>query len=228
MQHSNNTSNWKHIRQLITPLDMMFFHGGEIVSKMIDIMERLTTGSGEYTHIGICVNDQLLPNAHLDHDTWYVWESTFSSAHVGSGDVKIVGTEGGHFGPQLRKLDEVVPAYLSKHGTKMALGKLRNNPWNDILHRERLIKKFGKAFEMYNNITYDYNPKSLLGSMIKPLRTHNNKLFCSELVAAVYVKIGVLSSNVDPSGVVPMDFLGHDRDHEIPSDIVEEVLLIQY
>jgi hypothetical protein len=207
---------WNDVATHVAPLDMIFFHGGELISKIIHIMEKLTVGSGEYTHVGCVVNDELLPDCGLEHGQWYVWESTFSSKLFKSGDIGVLGTEGGHFGPQLRKLDKVVPAYLSKQGTAMALGKLRGNPWLDVSMRPRIIKKFRKVFNEYNDIRYDYNPISLLGSIIKPLRTHNDKLFCSELVAVVYVKLGILPADVDPAGVIPMDFFGIDADKVVP------------
>jgi hypothetical protein len=199
----------------IRPLDMIFFRGGEIVSKLIGVMERFTVGSGEWTHVGIVVNDALLPDYKLDPGCLYIWESTFSSKYLG-GDIGILGTEGGYFGTQLRKLDQVIPAYLEKRGTKIAWAKLARNPWADETNRSSIIKKFSKLFKLYNNVRYDYNPVSLLGSMVKPLRQDNDKLFCSELVALIYVKLGILPNTVVPSSVIPMDFFGIDADHMVP------------
>lgn len=216
---------WKYVRSLVSPLDLMFFHGADIVSKSIDVLEKFTTGSGKYTHVGCVVNHKLLPNAGLEADIWYIWESTFSSDVVGSGDVNVLGIDGPHFGPQLRKLDDVIPAYLSKKGAKVAWGKLKNNPWYSLVDRPIIIKRFQKLYKKYNNVAYDYNPISLIGSVFKPLRQHNDKLFCSELVAVIYIKLGILGENVDPSGVVPVDFLGYDRDHEVPC-LVSELIVI--
>ena len=37
-------------------------------------------------------------------------------------------------------------------------------------------------------------------------------LFCSELVAMIYKKLGLFPPNVEPKNVVPMDFIGYDVD----------------
>ena len=44
--------------------------------------------------------------------------------------------------------------------------------------------------------------------------------FCSELVAYIYKKLGIVSQDVNPHEVVPMYFLGYDRDGM--RDIVDE------
>ena len=36
--------------------------------------------------------------------------------------------------------------------------------------------------------------------------------FCSELVARVYQKLGIIDQNLDPEDVTPVDFLGYDQD----------------
>jgi hypothetical protein len=212
------------INEVIQPLDMIFFHGGDLASKTIHLLQKITVGSGAYTHVGIVVNDELLLGHGLEKNTWYIWESTFSSEYFG-GDMGVLGTKGAYFGTQLRKLHEVIPAYLSNHGTKIAWCELKNNPWKNEENRNAIIKTFSELFNRYNHIRYDYNPVSLLGSMILPLRTHNNKLFCSELVALIYVHLGILPNTVDPSGVIPMDFFGIDADHAVPCCVEKSIVL---
>ena len=80
-----------------------------------------------------------------------------------------------------------------------------------------------KSTKKYNGITYDANCWSLLSSIIpflRPKRDHieqflntDDWLFCSELVAEIYVKLGIFPDTVDPKNVVPMDFIGYDLDH---------------
>jgi hypothetical protein len=37
-------------------------------------------------------------------------------------------------------------------------------------------------------------------------------LFCSQFVAIVYSKLGIINSNIDTKNFVPVDFLGCDED----------------
>lgn len=49
--------------------------------------------------------------------------------------------------------------------------------------------------------------------------THPNddSYFCSELVAYIYKSLGIIDSNIHAKWAIPMDFLGYDKDHEIPN-----------
>lgn len=101
----------------------------------------------------------------------------------------------------------------------------------------QLVQNLSNAYDRYNGVMYDINPFSLLGSMfpkLRPLRKLTTDelskvmdadkwLFCSEFVATLYIAVGVINDETDgvkdgktlnPSDVIPVDFLGRDMDKD--------------
>lgn len=111
--------------------------------------------------------------------------------------------------------------------------------------RKKIINILYRVYKKYKDARYEFNPiqlgasifpcmrgleKGLNSVMVNGVPTLTNKMglnrddqvFCSEFVAIVYKKLGVIPSNVDTFRVVPGDFFGMDADKEngIPYRVV--------
>lgn len=244
---------YSEIQNKFTPLDLLFFRGTEILSNTISVLEAKMNGNGDFSHVGVLINSELIPTVpQLKPGRWYVWESTISSTSVlienlTDGAVNVENGRG-TIGVQIRDLEEVI-GYYTKDGGKVAWGQLLNNPWTQTQdfpkQREDLIKRVCVVHKLVGTRTYDFNILALLASIFPCLRkprdvfneimingysllvswklpsndvkadtspTPAGWLFCSELVAIIYQRVGVLAADVNPQNVVPIDFLGYDQD----------------
>jgi hypothetical protein len=256
------TLNYNQLIKQLTPLDLLLFRGSDKVSDVICFLQNKFLNCGEFSHVGLVVNSELLPTVpQLKPGRWYVWESTMSSSGgIISNFVDNavnVETGEGKFGVQIRDLEKVIDSYIGKGG-KISWAALKNNPWKVLKDRKTLISNVTRAHTLYGTRTYDANVCALLGALFPCFRkvrdvfdeflingefilsTINDYIefdddvphdddpdyfdqtiskynmskwvFCSELVAIIYQKIGVIDSDKDPRNVVPVDFLGYDVD----------------
>lgn len=204
--------NWSELQLRIQPLDIIFFRGTDFVSGFISYLERIQTGSGDYTHVGLVINSESCPFIkELEKGKWYIWESVLSTSEAPD-----LITQKPRLGVQIRDLELVAHKYS---GT-VSWGRLLNNPW--LFSQEKVIRKLKKVYCQVGQSRYNCSPINLSRAVFPKLRYHpgtatlgnlNSKtkwLFCSELVATVYVKLGIL--HIDPATVLPIDFLGFDQD----------------
>lgn len=237
----------EHVR----PLDLLVFRGGDGVSTLITKLEEYKTGSGEISHVEVAITREWCPEiapfaAKTDSkdtpQTLLSWGSTMS----GPLNDGVYNAETGKstFGVQVRVLKDLVREYLKSPGANVGVCRLIDNPTvkksteshDDYLIRAAAVKdKITNAYKIYNGKQYDINPLALLGSifpLLRPLRNTvdkilatfsdaNNWLFCSELAAAIYICVGVITDQTDgvldgktpdPRDVLPVDFIGRDAD----------------
>ena len=233
-------NKYEDIKHKIKPLDLVVFRGGEFVSTGIRILEELQVGNADWTHVGLVIDASILPS--LSKNKLYVLESTMSGKL--SGD-KLCDIEGnGVFGVQIRDMKKLVKAYNASGKTLVGWCSLKNNPCDrrkgeqidDYQERIELLQEnFTNIYEQYGHKTYDYNLISLASSLFPQLRclrrkwiNTNDKLFCSELVALVYCKLGILDEEeFNPADVVPVDFTsGLDKDGIVPFHKLPPKILI--
>lgn len=235
--------NFSDFESSISPLDVILFSGKDPVSKFIRYLEHKRLGVGEISHIGIVITSDLLPSLKLEPGKVYVWESTSSLNFPGlSKEAPDVIRKKGVFGVQLRLLSDLVKSYEGK----IAWGRLINNPWNQVKRKQDIIDVVESLFVKYSMRTYDYNFINLLSALypkLRPLRkiisaiyylrpkALSNQLdpyfagiFCSELVAIVYKKLGIIPKKIDPATFVPVDVFGIDEDGT--GAIIEEEIVI--
>lgn len=222
--------------------DILAFRGGDLTSNLISHLESSTTSSGEYSHVGMVVKADILPEfTHkkgvfvLDPHTTYVLESTFSFKAPGQDGTPDVVCGKGKFGVQLRNLDDICHRYIKKKKTKIDLYSITHNPIDGVWD-EQQKRKFRDCFEDVYGRKYEMDFLGLFGAMFSQLRfarhtrdtiantffelidTKKNAynpagwLFCSELLGYVYCEMGILPKSINPQDVLPVDLVGYDKD----------------
>ena len=219
-------TTFNNIKNSLKPLDLVMFSGGEYVSHLIKFMEKNLlerpnepnngVDPGAFSHVGMVVTSDILEHKQVLPGKFYVLESTMGGPLSQDKVLNIMGKS--KFGVQLRDLEELIPSYLSSEGSAIAIARLK--PEYSTLCRDKTL--FTSVFKKYNGRTYDINPISLAASLLKVCRCirepmeemtgTNNWLFCSELVAQVYIDMGVINNSINPKNVVPMDFVGFETD----------------
>lgn len=233
------------LRPQLKEFDLVFFRGGDVFSDAIRYVSKKfsrPSPSGydlpadSFSHVGMIVTDKILRDDRVVHDKLYIWESTMSGP-LTDGVKNIDGKS--FLGVQLRDLDEVVEAYLKVPGTEIAFSPIKEEIVEELtLKTSPLIiqERFREIFDTYNGVRYDANPYSLFSAVIpclRPMReevetyTKTGKwLFCSELVATVYVSLDLLPRYVNPKDILPVDFLGYGVDSETPV-VVEKPVYVR-
>lgn len=215
------------------PLDMIIFKGSDIVSDTIRYFEKVKLGNGEWSHVGIIINTDVMPSIKNGvKGRLYIWESTASgSLAIDSDGAVDIESDKGVFGVQIRDLEHVIETYDSHPKTKIGWCVLKNNPIDK--RDDETIDEYNLRFNIITNILdeyhiqeyhrfYDLSIIDLLAGLFPFFRKirdrkhavlpyAKNWLFCSELVANVYVKVGVLDPSIDPQDVVPVDLIGYDK-----------------
>ena len=232
-------SNWSFIKNNILPLDIIFFRGTDPVSKLICSLQKQRLGRGDYSHVAVVVNSEILPSVpQLKPGELYVWESTMSKELFGITDgVRNINNKG-VFGVQIRNLKNVIEAQSANEGTVVAWGKLINNPWVNNFNKQEIIMVMEHCLREYGSQNYDVNCLNLIGALFPQCRKVRNGLetvldngydvlrsinlvdgdgpeewlFCSELVASIFQQLNIIDKNKESRNVVPMDFLGCDED----------------
>ena len=225
---------YAEIRDKIKTYDLFLFRGADFVSDTISGIEAITVGTGMFTHAGIAVWAKDLPvgssfRREGDENSLYVLESTASGKLISA---PMTIDNKAHLGVQLRNMDEVVPSYDSFPSSRMAWLPLREDV-RPLPNPEMLQN----ILERYVNLFYDANCLDLLASAIPLFRLlrrlfhttcigckhcccscrtrHTNKwYFCSELVAQIYIDVGIFPVMLKPENVIPADFLPKNFDGE--------------
>lgn len=221
------------------PLDLVFFKGVDFVSRTVLLAQEINVGRNDFSHVGIVINKELLNIDQLNPGVLYIMESTVSDGRVLDSvtNTRIIGV-------QIRPLNQVIDSYKVEPGCLVAWARLKNNPF--ITEKEKVISQFRKIYKKYGDNFYNMNPLDLLASFIPCMRTprnlfdkiirgseiliHNHRnfnrdewVFCSQLIAIIYVDLKIIPADTIPENVIPMDLLGYDRD-----GLFSPVELMQY
>jgi hypothetical protein len=212
----------------IKPLDVIVVRGTSLFARLIAYTEATKLKCNledTYSHAGIVISRDIVDDPALEWGKLYLWESclTHQTMSVHHPNKKFLGS-------QVRPLLEVIHTYLSKSGGKVGWLSYQDPTIKPPFTRDFQVE-FTKIFKKYNNIGYDYNPLSLCAAVFKSLRpvayatqilTHSEKLmFCSELVARVLIDCNLISHRINPSCVLPQDFLGFDDEIRLEERIPE-------
>jgi hypothetical protein len=210
----------------IEALDLIFFRPEKShISNIIGKVQEITLGCGDWTHVGIALNYNVLPYClELDKNkkSIFIWESTIN--------LKKIGVQINNLSIYTNKFSD------TKFNGKIAIGKLINNPAKR-LKNESDIDYFNRLSPIRKIVTnlylktvgtpYACGLCNLCGSLfkcIRPLRELTFKsnflkkisgkewLFCSQLACMLYHDLGIIDKKVKAMDTVPMDFLGFDKD----------------
>lgn len=140
----------------------------------------------------------------------------------------------GKIGVQIRNLREVIASYLEGQGAAVAWCPLIRNPWDDWNRRSALVKTMHQWTRHHDNAVYEVDPFELLAAIfpcclswadgfdrvivlgteiirlrdecheLRRLENGRDFMYCSELVAEVYRRIGVLPNDTDPRTFAPV------------------------
>jgi hypothetical protein len=199
-------SLYANIKDKIKPFDLILFKGTECVSKCIQFISK-----SNWSHAGIVVNTDILPIKNGIPGKLYIWESTAGGCGFGPVDVE---TGEAFIGTQIRDLEAVVKVYLESPGAEVGWVSLKNN----IYMNERLKKPYSDIMDnLYRDLrreVYQFNLLYALGAVFNCFRyfrvftaccKHN--VFCSQLVAKVYVALNIFPAYVDPCDITPGEFI---------------------
>jgi len=171
----------------------VFFSGDALVSRLIK-----TISQADWSHIGMVFR---ISNELFEEDLVLLWESTglTNLADIQTGDRKA--------GVMLVDLQQRIMTYPGKVSVRQLL---KDNDSNFKMSTEQLMK-FIKLREEFKGRSYDFDPVELLGAVIDHKSfIHNeedlSRLFCSELQAATYQRMGILSYDISSNEYTPGDF----------------------
>lgn len=181
--------------------DLLLFAGSEPISFIIQSSQLLIQGNGEWSHVGVVLEGKYLPK-YLDSSRLYVWESTIS---IDSPDVLTGKTKSG---VQIRDLRDLISKYKGKIGVAKLGKALPSNKVQDTVDH---------IFEKFKDTSYVRNPIFLIAGLCCCLRfcrpkTKDPGIFCSQFVGEIYKELGVIKDDLNTNEIVPIDFLGNDRD----------------
>ncbi|MDD5753545.1 MAG: hypothetical protein PHN45_02165 [Methylococcales bacterium] len=211
------------------PFDLLAFRGHDFVSAGISILEKrghIHAKGGEFTHVGIVVDNTILDEPLLEDGKLYVLESTVSGK-LGQ-NVRNIHSSA-MLGVQIRDLEEVIDAYDKPNNTHIAWCPLLRNP-TTYMECEDVKSRFTEIYHTVDHHMWDANCWDLCSALYpccRPCRPYvehafhtEEWLFCSELVALVYVEMGVLPSDVNPQDVLPADLVyPHEDTDDMPNII---------
>jgi len=137
MEHVIIDKKWEDLVKMIEPLDLVLFSGNDLVSSTIRRLQNKKLDVGNFSHVGVIVSSDILPNIkELQVGEWYVWEST-SSLRLPGFENEVPDIFGKHkLGVQIRNLKKVIDIYNGN----IYIGKLKNNPLNRRSRRESICK----------------------------------------------------------------------------------------
>jgi hypothetical protein len=232
---------YSQCKTVLRPFDLILFSGGDFVSGLIKYTEKKrmkrvegTIDPGAFSHVGMVVTSDILDHPNILPGKLYIMESTLSG-RLGGGVYDIQGKT--MFGVQIRDLDDVFAAYDKPNNTEIAYAMLKN-PIQDPLVKE----KFTTIYKKYEGNLYDLDLVDEFATLFAGIRYVRDAIdkyldmcfdpakkwmFCSQLVASVYIDMGILPASIIPEDIVPMDFAGYETtDGSIPSILHEPIYVI--
>lgn len=218
-------SNYDQLIDKMSNMDLIMFRGDDIISdtiadlqiqeKIISLNNGLFTvkdpSNGDiinFTHAGLIVKADILPEYNLDPTKLYILESTYSHEISGmnNGPPDYL-TNKQYFGVQLRELEQVCRSYIQNDKTKISWVKLKFKP--NLNNFSLIFKKYHMRPFMSDNSSLiskmivtpdllrsaksfiDKSPKdkSFISSMMK------SSFSCVNLITSVYYDVGLISGN---------------------------------
>ncbi len=225
----------KHVR----PFDLICFKGDALFSSVISFLEKRCKrkdyngpNSGEFSHVAMVVNSDVLTHEKILPGRLYVLESVLGgSLGHNVNDIE----DRGVCGVQIRDLETLINAFDLSDKTIVDHGKLINNPLdsNDISVVRARLTEF---CNQYLGKSYDANVYSLLSAAVPSMRKYRKIVeeichttewyFCSEIVALAYKAMDVYPPYVDEKDVLPRDLITPEADTDPMPKIIMPITYI--
>lgn len=205
-----NLDNYEILKDEINNFDLIMFRGDDIISDKIVELQN----NDIFTHAGLIIKSDILPQYSLDPHNIYILESTFSHEIIGidNGPSDII-TNNKFFGVQLREFKHVCRSYLKNDKTKIKWFPLKSCPnvsdFNIIFSKYHMkpflnekmlpIDIFGKINQYTMEIAKILITKKLLLTILQ------SSFSCVNLVTSIYLDLGIISDNKNIS--LPIDLL---------------------
>ncbi|MDP4146590.1 MAG: hypothetical protein Q8936_19295 [Bacillota bacterium] len=213
--------------------DIILFHGGESVSKLIETLENTP-----WTHVGMIVHPSDIGLSEKCGNRPLLWHST---PKLNIEDVEI---ESKDYGPEIVYLDEVLNLLKSYNylvvvrkldtertakmmdSLKQFINKVHNDnfPTEPQLFLEYIIGKIMNAINRLFKKRISYNSTLIVKSIEntglkfiveklekKPYLLNLHTEFCSELVAQTYIAMDLLSEEEVPQSFSPKSFSSQEN-----------------
>lgn len=212
----------------VKPFDLIVFRNTGAIGKIISFVEWLACGDGSISHVGCVINSDVCPL--IEGDELYILESNIDFGSSSIGISVATNNKRGTIGVQIRQLKNTITTTLAKGGSIGWCPLYDNcNPVNQRqfesceAYNKRLDNlkwETSRFYYQYSHMLYDLNPLSLLGGAFPFMRKARDKvinkmkflnmhkwMFCSELVALLYIRLGIIPASIIPSDVIPVDFI---------------------
>ena len=176
-------------------MDIIMFRGDDIISDTIAELQgnnntKIVEGTGNicFTHVGLVIKPDLLPDYNLDPSKLYLLESTYSYeiAGMNNGPADCLTNEQ-FFGVQLRDLEKVCKTYIRNDKTKIGWFKLEKNP---------NIKDFSSIFKKYHLrpfLAQEMLPiadfKRITPEMLMSTKSIINKMWIMMMLKSAFVQL---------------------------------------
>lgn len=177
---------YKALEPRFSSLDLLFFRGPGIPSKVIQYAQEIILGDGTFSHCGLLISKDVFPNlSFLEDGEWYVWESTMFQRtgvsdsmsipipYVQTDDVVNEETKKGKLGVQIRKLRDVVNKYTScemyENDALIAWGPLKTE-LKENLSQEFIQEKLNEVYQLTKDLYYEKDMIELSMSIFTPIR----------------------------------------------------------
>ncbi len=173
--------NYSVVRDQLKTGDIVLFSGSGVVSNVIKWFTK-----SDWSHVGMVIRSD-------EHDMLLLWESTTLSK------IKTVnGVE--RQGVAIRPLSEVINGYDGKVAVRKLIHKLTTDD----------IKILAKFREEVKGRPYEESKLELFKSAYDWIGGANDEdlssIFCSELIAEFYQRIGIIESYTSSNEYTPADF----------------------
>ena len=193
---------YESIRDKLENGDVVLFRSRGAIARLIALGQLLGGKRSRWSHVGIVVHDKNL-------DQVLLWESTTLS--------KLEDLETG------KRLRGVQTVFLSdrirSYNGKVAVRRLVIPPGHIGLVRVTVAEALAEARREFNGKPYEKKHIQLAKAALDRTKLGRNRkqdlssLFCSELVAEVFQRAGLLPKDPPSSEYAPSDF---DQRHELP------------
>lgn len=247
--------SWEDALNMVEPFDLFLFQGVWNISKFICLEEKIVSGHGEWSHVGIIVTTDVLPIQNGIPGRKYIWEANTTTGNEDESEEPDIELGQGTNSVQIRDFENVLKKRpLDLHG-ETAIAKLRYNPWklskDKPDYRNMLLELMKSYKELVGRIPftsvskipsgtvkYLMNPREykdtrefITDKLFIPQLPSPEKipkeLFCSAFVTLTLQTLGVLPNTIDPELVFPCDFTSPYL-KESPLDVIETPIMIDW